>query len=122
MIVAGFLKHGRLIFYKADQLAELEQATSPGVYVIGTGGEYAMDHLTWRGQNADCSLTRSLLHVHEALEKARSRDRCVGKASDYIIIHKNGKQTDFRQIQIYSRVGSGHTKSATVRCHCRSIP
>ena len=91
MIVAGFLKDGRLIFYKADQLAELEQATSPGVCVIGTGGEYAMDHLTWRGQNADCSLTRSLLHVYEALEKARSRDRYVGKASDYIIIHKNGQ-------------------------------
>lgn len=95
LILAGFLNDGRLIFYRADQKAAIDQSTSPGVLVIGTGAVAAMDHLSRRGQNADCSLARSLLHVHEALKKARRIDQYVGRPSAYFVIRKNGQMGRF---------------------------
>jgi hypothetical protein len=94
-IIAGFLNDGRLIFYKADQKADIDQSTSPGVLTIGTASVVAMDHLMQRGQNADCSLARSLLHVHEALKKARRTDQYVGRPSAYFVIRKNGQMGRF---------------------------
>ena len=90
-IVAGFLNDGRLIFYKADQKADIDQSLSPGVLTIGSANVVAMDHMTRRGQNVDCSLVRSLLHVYEAMQKARRTDRYVGNPSAYFVVHKNGQ-------------------------------
>jgi hypothetical protein len=95
MIVGGFLKDGRLIFYKASEKSYIEQATSPGVYVIGSGAEVAMDRLSRRGQNVDCSIARSLLHIHEALDDARKADKYVGNPSAYFVIKKDGRMARF---------------------------
>jgi len=95
MIIGGFLKDGRLIFYKADQKNHLEVATSSGLYTIGSGAEIAMDRLTRRSQTIECSLPRSLLHIHEALEDARRADKYVGNPSAYMVIKKDGHMTRF---------------------------
>lgn len=96
MIVGGFLANSQLVFYKASGKRHLEQSTAPGVYVIGTGGQAAMDHLNRRGQNADCSLARSLLHIAEAADAARKANRStVGKPSHFVIMWKDGGMERF---------------------------
>jgi len=96
LIVGGFLGNHQLVFYKASGKRHLELSTTPGVYVIGTGGQAAMEHLNRRGQNADCSLARSLLHVAEAAEAARRANRdTVGKPSHFVLTWKDGTMERF---------------------------
>jgi hypothetical protein len=91
LIVGGFLGNHQLVFYKASRKFPLEMSTAPGIYAIGAGAQAAMDHLNARGQNADCSLARSLLHVAEAAEAARKRNPLtVGKPSHFVIVWKDG--------------------------------
>jgi len=88
IILGGFVR-GKLLFYKASGKRQLEIGSSPAVFVIGTGGELAMDVLNKRGQHVDCSLPRSLLHVAEALEAAEKEPRgTVGKAKRLFVVHE----------------------------------
>lgn len=96
LIVGGFLANHQLVFYKASQKHHLEQSTAPGLFAIGSGGQAAMDHLNRRGQNADCSLARSLLHVAEAADAARKANRnTVGRPSHFIVMWKDGTMERF---------------------------
>jgi hypothetical protein len=91
ILVAGYV-NGRILFYKASGRRQLEGSSSPGIFVIGTGGQLAMDHLTRRSQNLDCSLARSVLHVTEALDAARKEaSGTVGPPSNLVIITDEGK-------------------------------
>ncbi len=96
LIVGGFLGNHQLVFHKASQKRKIEQSTAPGVYVIGTGGQSAMDHLNYRRQNADCSLARSLFHVCEATDVARRKNReTVGRPSHLVVMWKDGTMKRF---------------------------
>jgi hypothetical protein len=91
LILAGFLPNGDIAFFKASQKRRIECSSSPGVYVIGTGGTLAMDHLNKRAQNIDRGLLTTLLHTSEALEEARKvPDGSVGHAQAFTIIWRNG--------------------------------
>ena len=72
MIVAGFVRDWG-VFFKASQKQKIEEETSPGTYVIGSGSILAMEQLNKRGQNVHMTLGRTLLHVYEAMLKAQSK-------------------------------------------------
>ena len=96
LIVGGYLGNHQLVFYKASRMLHLEVSTTPGVYVIGSGGQAAMSYLNSRGQNVDCSLARSLLHVTEAADIARKKNpETVGSASHFVVIWKDGTMKRF---------------------------
>jgi hypothetical protein len=91
ILAAGYI-NGRILFYKASGRKQLEASSSPGIFVIGTGGQLAMEHLIKRSHNFDCSLARSVLHVAEALDAARKEPNgTVGPPSNLIIITDQGK-------------------------------
>ncbi len=91
-LIAGFAEEEQLIFYKANGKKHLESVVSPGVQVIGTGGELAMNHLNRRGQNMSHSFSRSLLHVVEALDEARKEPHgTVGNPAWIFVIDKKGE-------------------------------
>jgi hypothetical protein len=92
VIVLGFLPDMNIAFFKASRKNIIEQSTSPGIYVIGSGGALAMDHLNARGQGLHSGLPSTLLHISEALEKAKAvSDGSVGEAQALMIIHKDGR-------------------------------
>jgi hypothetical protein len=92
LIVAGFLPDGNLLFYKASGKRHVEASTTPGVYVIGSGGGLAMDHLNKRQQCIDYGLPRTLLHVSEALDEARKvTDGSVGPPQAFTIVGCDGQ-------------------------------
>ena len=96
LIVGGFLGNHQLVFYKVSRMRHLEASSAPGVFAIGTGGVAAMNHLNSRGQNADCSLARSLLHVTEAVAIARLKNPdTVGRPSHFVVIWKDGTMKRF---------------------------
>ncbi len=92
-ITAGFM-NGNLVWFRTDGLRNLQSNVSPGFFVIGSGSTYAMNHLTWRRQTPDDRLPSSLLHVYEAMRRAR-RDRAVGPPADYMIMWKDGRVERF---------------------------
>ncbi len=50
-----------------------------------------MSHLNKRGQNLECGLSRTLLHISEALDEARNvSDKSVGKPMGLTIMFRNG--------------------------------
>lgn len=78
------------LWMRVDHTEHVQSNPSPGFFVIGSGSKYARDHLAWRRQNIDRKLPSSLLHVYEALRKAR-RDRHVGEPMAYVICWKDGR-------------------------------
>jgi hypothetical protein len=92
IIVAGFLPDGNIVFYKASRRSAIEASTSPGVYVIGSGGALALEHLNRRGQHLHDGLCSTLLHVSEALDEAqKSPDKTVGRPQSLMIVHRDGR-------------------------------
>jgi hypothetical protein len=88
MIMGGFIR-GQTMFFRAAQKENLQEESSPGVYVIGTGQVAAMRRLNRRGQHVSMSLPRTLLHLHEAMYAARNANRRhVGRAIGYIVIRQ----------------------------------
>jgi len=96
LIVAGFLPDGNMLFYKAEGKNHIEASSTPGIYVIGTGGALAMNHLNKRGQNTDCGIPRTLLHISEALDEARKvPDKSVGKPQAFTLMWRDGRACRF---------------------------
>ncbi len=94
MLLAGFIDD-RLVWIRADRRNQLQTNVSPGIFVIGSGGAIhdAMNHLIFREQSAERGLPSSLLHVYEALKKAR-RDKTVGAAAHYFIAWRNSQRVE----------------------------
>jgi len=86
LIVAGFMR-GQTMFFRAVQKERLQEETSPGIYVIGSGQVHAMDVLNRRVQNTHMSLARTMLYVHEAMTAARI-EKTVGSAQGYIVMKR----------------------------------
>jgi len=96
LVIAGYLPDNNLLFYRAVGKYHIEASSSPGIYVIGTGGRLAMNHLNKRGQHTDCSLPRTLLHLSEALDEARKAlDKSVGKPQAFTIMWRDGRIARF---------------------------
>lgn len=53
--------------------------------VIGSGEDFATEALIKRGQNANTSPQRTLVHVAEAMQAAR-QDQYVGEPADFVVI------------------------------------
>jgi len=87
LIVGGFMRR-QTMFFCAVGKNRLQEESSPGVYVIGSGQIHAMNVLNQRQQSHAASLPRTLLHVHEAMIAARA-ERTVGTAIGYIVLRKH---------------------------------
>ncbi len=98
LIVAGFIR-GQTMFFRAVEKNRLEEESSPGVYVIGSGQVHAMKVLNRREQSYAMSLPRTLLHVHEAMIAARC-ERTVGTAPGYIVIKKREPRVLFLPVSV----------------------
>ncbi len=86
MIISGFLDNEPLLL-KASGKLRIEGDADPPLCVIGSKGKVlALDHLSKRGQHIFTSLPQTLLHVHEAIELARSDDHFVGPCDGYIVM------------------------------------
>ncbi len=89
LLLAGYSARGQIIFYKGSRKYPIEPGIAPGVLVIGSGGQLAMDHLNKRGQSIECSLARSMLHVYEAMQKAKKvADKSVGEPQAFTIVSR----------------------------------
>jgi hypothetical protein len=85
ILVVGFLRDSP-IFFRGIGAEPLEEASTPGIYVIGgKGAVAAMQHLIDRRQSIEMGIARSLLHVYEALKIARE-DKAVGEPSGYTVM------------------------------------
>ena len=112
IIVVGFLGNEPL-FFRGSEKRYLEGEVGPGIYVIGSKGKIAaLDHLNKRGQNPTCGLARSLLHVYEALEIARTADReKIGKPSWYSVVREDSGQWRFDPATHLLRGWASHYKN-----------
>lgn len=84
LIVAGYTKDTEVLLtvaFKEPPEIESSHAT------IGSGGQDAMVHLDFRKQNPHYSFPRTVLHVAEALEKAKT-DPAVGPPGDYVVLQR----------------------------------
>jgi len=91
VIVAGFLQDEPLLL-KASGKRDIESDADPPVFVIGSkGSRFAMEHLNRRGQNIHSSFAQTVLHIHEALNRAKEKDPdgYIGKCDGYIIMNKD---------------------------------
>jgi hypothetical protein len=96
LIVAGFLPDGNILFYRAVGKNHIETSATPGIHVIGTGGQLAMSHLNKRDQGIHCSLPRTLLNMSEAMDKARKvPDKSVGRPQGFTVIWRDGRLARF---------------------------
>lgn len=87
MIVGGFINGGPVLLSVVDkEVPEIVYSHE----TIGSGGENALNHLNFRGQNVHMSFQRTVLHVAEALEAAKL-DPHVGEPKDWIILEANGR-------------------------------
>jgi hypothetical protein len=90
LLLAGYSTRGNILFYKGSRKSPLEPGIAPGILVIGSGGQLAMDHLNRRGQNIEYRLPRTLLHVYEAMQKARKvPDKSVGAPQAFTIVSRD---------------------------------
>lgn len=88
VILGGFLGQGRPLLLRMTGIDDIEEEVN--CCAIGSGMVAATDHLNRRGQNVHMSLARSLLHISEALLRAKRKDIYVGTPSPYSIITANG--------------------------------
>jgi hypothetical protein len=85
LIVAGYTKDTEVLLSTSfKEPPEIESSFA----TIGSGGEDALIHLDFRKQNPHYSFPRTIVHVAEALEKAKA-DPAVGPPGDYIILQKD---------------------------------
>jgi hypothetical protein len=86
LILAGFLENEPVLL-KASGKLRIEGDADPPLCVIGSKGkQFALDHLSKRGQHIFSSLPQTILHIHEAVEIARKEDHFVGPCDGYIVM------------------------------------
>lgn len=92
-IVAGFLRDRPVLLRVCgkDPVEEEQSHT-----VIGSGGDFALKKLAFRGQGPYCSIQRTALSISEALRFARRKNRFVGPPAFGVLVlpGKIGKQFD----------------------------
>ena len=88
LTVAGFVRgYHVLLTAEGKQAAETETNFS----VIGCGAQEAQEHLDKRGQYPWVGLSRTLVHICEAIRMAGiAYPESIGEAADYVIISPKG--------------------------------
>jgi hypothetical protein len=81
LIVGGFVSSS-IVLLEANFNAFPEMVECSA---IGSGGDIAAESLAKRNQGANTSFQRTIVHVAEAMEVARS-DNFVGEPADYVLI------------------------------------
>ncbi len=79
LIIAGYFgptDDRRGIWLRADRKEHLQSTTSPGFYGIGSGAQYALDHLNWRRQNVDRRLPSSIAACVRGAKKGDKGPLC----------------------------------------------
>ncbi len=122
VIVVGFADNG-IVFMRGIGAEAIEEAASPASFVIGSGSCAAMDVLTKRGQNSDTTMARSLLHIYEALNASRKKEKTVGPPSAYVVIrpHHVGDPTGMWRFPAESHLLRGWNKAYRKRTDTRSL-
>jgi hypothetical protein len=81
LIVGGFVASSVVMLQvHSNEAPEMVEYSA-----IGTGGPYAADSLAKRNQGANTTFQRTIVHIAEAMEAARS-DQFVGEPGDYVLI------------------------------------
>lgn len=117
LIVAGFMR-GQTMFFRAVEKERLQEETSPGVYVIGSGQVHAMDVLNRREQHTHMSLARTVLHVHEAMVAAK-KEKTVGRSEGYIVMRQREPRilfvpTSLPALEDWRKAYAGRATTATL--------
>jgi hypothetical protein len=81
--VGGFLGDGHpvLLTMHGNEPPEMEEMS-----VIGSGTDPALEVLVQRGQNPHTGVVRTVMHVYEAMEAAKTRDKYVGRCEAMIVL------------------------------------
>jgi len=89
LIMGGFTK-GSAVLMKSSGACVTEMGEGP--FVTGIGQVAAINHLNHRKQNHYYSAARTLLHLDEAMKKARvAKPQYIGEPADYIAIRQSGQ-------------------------------
>jgi 20S proteasome alpha/beta subunit len=83
-LVGGF-SEGNFVLLKMVDKEQIEIV--PSFETIGSGADFALNHLNDRAQNLHYSFQRSVVHIAEALENAKL-DSGVGDAADWVIMER----------------------------------
>jgi len=81
--VGGFLADGHpvLLTMHGNEPPEMEELS-----VIGSGADPALEVLVRYGQNVHMGIVRTIMHVHEAMEAAKAKDKYVGKCEAMVVL------------------------------------
>lgn len=89
-IIAGGFTAGNAVLMRSPGACITEMGVGP--YVVGSGSVEALNHLNRRSQNHHYTAARSILHMDEAMDKARrAHPKTVGHPVDYVAIRQNGE-------------------------------
>jgi hypothetical protein len=81
--VGGFLSDGHplLLTMHGNEPPEMDDLS-----VIGSGTDPALEVLSLRGQNPHTGIVRSIMHVHDAMEAAKLKDKYVGRCEAMVVL------------------------------------
>jgi hypothetical protein len=88
VIAGGFASAGGIIL-AFSRMSEIQETTTPGFHIIGSGGELAHSWLCFRNQDVHMTAARSYWHLREAMFFA-SINPTVSKESICVAIRKAG--------------------------------
>jgi hypothetical protein len=95
LIVGGFTA-GHAIVMRSKGACITEMGTGP--FCIGAGELEANNQLSRRSQNHHMCAARTLLHIDEAMEKARRKyPKYIGQPADYMVLRESGEMMRFRR-------------------------
>jgi len=81
--VGGFLRDGHpvLLTMHGNEPPEMEELS-----VIGSGTDPALEVLVQHGQNPHMGIVRTIMHVNEAMEAAKAKDKYVGRCDAMVVL------------------------------------
>ena len=81
--VGGFLADGHpvLLTMHGNEPPEMEELS-----VIGSGTDPALEVLVRQGQNPHIGIVRTIMHMHEAMDAAKAKDKYVGRCDAMVVL------------------------------------
>ncbi len=81
--VGGFLAdtHPVLLTVHGNEPPEMEELS-----VIGSGTDPTLEVLVQHGQNPHMGIVRTIMHVYEAMEAAKAKDKYVGRCDGMVVL------------------------------------
>ncbi len=92
--IGGFIKDN-VVMMRSRGACVTEMGAGP--FAVGAGEAEAISQLNYRSQTHGMCAARTLVHIDEAMEKARlAHPKYIGYPSDYIVIHQDGQIMRFQ--------------------------